>query len=380
MPGEPNKLKKLKKHKNLLDMNPILDVSEITQKVGRLFIGGMPGPDLDTNTISLITNYHLGGIILFKRNIADPIQLARLCRDIQRVSFTNSGIPLFLAIDQEGGRVARLEEPFTQFPGNAAIGESPDPESSAMEFASTTAREMSLVGLNMNLAPVLDVANPDMDAHLVGRSFSDDSLRVATLGGIVIDTMQRAGIMAVGKHFPGLGESDRDPHLHLPTVGATREEMESVHLPPFAGAIRAGVSALMSSHAVYPALDPGVPATLSRKIMTELLRNEMGFKGLVISDDLEMGAIETAASLPEGAAHAFDAGIDLLLICRDQSLLLESIEHLRNKLLREEISYERLHESLGRIAETKNRFLSPRKRIVLKRVREYFENRLAKNN
>jgi len=353
-------------------MTPILDISELTQKVGRLFMGGMPGPELDPNTIRLIKDYHLGGIILFKRNITDPIQLARLCRDIQRVSLLNSGIPLFLAIDQEGGRVARLEEPFTRFPGNAAIGESPDPDASALEFAGTTAREMSLVGLNMNMAPVLDAANPDIDAHLQGRSFSDDHLRVAALGGIVIDTMQQAGIMAVGKHFPGLGRSDRDPHLHLPTVDATLEEMESVHLPPFAGAIEAGVSAIMSSHALYPALDPGVPATLSRKIMRELLRDKMGFGGLVISDDLEMGAIEQERSLPQGAADAFEAGIDLLLICKDQSLLRESIEHLRNKLLREEISYERLHESLRRIAETKKRFLSPRKRIVLKRVREYF--------
>jgi len=129
----------------------------------------------------------------------------------------------------------------------------------------------------------------------------------------------------------------------------------------------------MSSHATYPTLDPGVPATLSRKIMTELLREKMGFGGLVISDDLEMGAIEKAKPLPEGTAHAFEAGIDLLLICKDQSLLLESIEHLRNKLLRGEISYERVHESLGRIAKTKNRFLSPKKRIILKRVREYFQ-------
>jgi len=353
-------------------MNPILDISELTKKVGRLFIGGMPGPELDSNTVSLIKDYHLSGIILFKRNITDPIQLARLCRDVQRVSLASSGIQMFLAIDQEGGRVARLEEPFTRFPGNAAIGESPDPESSALEYAGTTAREMSLVGLNMNMAPVLDVANPDMDAHLQGRSFSDDPLLVAALGRIVIDTLQQAGIMAVGKHFPGLGRSDRDPHLHLPAVGATLEEMESVHLPPFAGAIEAGISAIMSSHALYPSLDPGVPATLSRKIIGQILRDKMGFGGLVISDDLEMRAIEKERPLPEGAADAFEAGIDLLLICKDQSLLRESIEHLRNKLLREEISSERLHESQKRIAQAKKRFLSPRKRIVLKRVREYF--------
>jgi beta-N-acetylhexosaminidase len=370
MPGEPNKRKK--PHK-LTAMTPILDITELNQKVGRLFMGGMPGPELDPHTIRLIKDYYLGGIILFKRNITDPIQLARLCRDIQRVSLVSTGIPVFMAIDQEGGRVARLEEPFTRFPGNAAIGESPDPDASSIEFAGTTAREMSLVGLNMNMAPVLDVANPDIDAHLKGRSFSDDPMLVASLGTIVIDTMQRAGIMAVAKHFPGLGRSDRDPHLHLPTVGATLEEMESMHLPPFASAIQAGVSAIMSSHAVYPALDPGVPATLSRKIMGELLRDKMGFKGLVVSDDLEMGAIGKERPLPEGAADAFEAGVDLLLICEDQSLLRESIDQLRNKLLREEISSERLHESLRRIAEAKKRFLSRRKRIILKRVREYFK-------
>lgn len=356
-------------------MNPTLDITELTQKVGRLFMGGLPGPDLDLETIRLIKEYHLGGIIFFKRNILHPLQLARLCRDIQKVSLSSSGIPLFLAIDQEGGRVARLDEPFTQFPGNAAIGESPDPESSALEFASTAAREMSIVGLNMNMAPVLDIANPNMDAHLAGRSFSDDSLQVAELGSIVIDSLQQKGIMAVGKHFPGLGKSDRDPHRRLPTVNASLEEMESIHLFPFARAIGSGVSAIMSSHAVYPAFDPGVPGTFSKPIITELLRNKMGFSRLIISDDLEMGAIEEYKALPEGAAAAFEAGIDLLLICSNQSLLAESIEHVRNKMLRDEISCQRLNESLTRIAEIKKQFLSSRKRQTLKAVKEYFGNK-----
>ena len=353
-------------------MNPTLDLSEITQKIGRLFIGGIPGPELDTNTIRLIKNYHLGGIILFSRNIEEPIQLARLCRDIQKVAMENSGYPLFLAIDQEGGRVARLTHPFTQFPGNAGIGESPNPEKSALHFASTTSREMSLVGLNMNLAPVLDVAQIHMDSHLVGRSFSQDPLLVTKLGKIVINTLQQGGIMAVAKHFPGLGKSDLDPHLHLPTIHATFEEMESVHLLPFAGAIEVGVSAIMSSHAVYPALEPDIPATLSRKIITALLREKMRFSGLIISDDLEMGAIAKERGLPEGAADAFEAGIDLLLICKSQSLLLDSIELIRDKILKGNILYERLENSLERITKYKKRFLIPRKKIALKDVKEYF--------
>lgn len=355
-------------------MNATLDLSEITQKIGQLFIGGVPGPVLDESTINLIKDYHLGGIILFNRNVRDPIQLAHLCEDLQRVSMENSGLPLFLAIDQEGGRVARLKEPFTQFPGNTSIGENPDPEQGALHFASTTVREMSLVGLNMNMAPVLDVAQPNMDSHLVGRCFSHEPLRVTKLGKIVINTLQQGGIMAVAKHFPGLGKSDLDPHLHIPYINVTSEEMGSIHLPPFAGAIEANVSAIMSSHAVYPALEPGIPATLSRKIMTDLLREKMHFDGLIISDDLEMGAITKERGLPEGAADALDAGIDLLLICKNQSHLLDSIELIRDRLIKGDIPHERLERSSDRITKYKKRFLYPPKRISLKAVKEYFGN------
>jgi beta-N-acetylhexosaminidase len=353
-------------------MNPVLELSEITQKIGRLFIGGIPGPVLDDNSINIIKDYHLGGIILFSRNVTDPIQLGNLCKDLQRVSLENSGLPMFLAIDQEGGRVARLKEPFTQFPGNEAIGENPNPEKDALHFARTTAREMSLVGLNMNMAPVLDVAQPNIDPHLKGRCFSHKPLLVTRLGEIVINALQQGGIMAVAKHFPGLGNADLDPHLQLPTIYATYEEMESTHLRPFVGAIEANVSAIMSSHAVYPDLEPGIPATLSRKIMTDLLREKMQFDGLIISDDLEMGAIAKERGLPEGAADAFEAGIDLLLICNNQSHLIHSIELIRDRLLKEDIPGERLEMSLERITRYKRRFLHPSKRLSLKAVKGYF--------
>jgi beta-N-acetylhexosaminidase len=358
-------------------VNPTLELSEVTQRIGPLFIGGMPGTTLDDNTANLIKQYHLGGIILFERNVTDPLQLAILCRDLQMVSMEASGLPLLLAIDQEGGRVARLKGPFTQFPGNAAIGESPNPQRSALHFAKTVAGEMSLVGLNMNMAPVVDVTQPNMEAHLVGRSFSPDPSLVTTLGKIVINTLQQGGIMAVAKHFPGLGKSDLDPHLHLPHINATSAEIESVHLPPFAGAIEAKVAAIMSSHAVYPALDPGKPATLSRKIVTQLLREQMHFDGLVVSDDLEMGAIAKARGLPQAAADAFEAGIDLLLICNNQSQLLSSMELMRDKALREQILPERLEASLKRITTYKRLFLHPLKKISLEAVRGYFGEKQA---
>ena len=354
-------------------MNPTLDLSEITQNIGRLFIGGMPGTKLDEDTVNLIKDFHLGGIILFKRNVSDPLQLAQLCKDLQAISIEHSGYPLFLAIDQEGGRVARLKKPFTEFPGNTAIGNSPDPEASALQFARTTAAEMSLVGLNMNMAPVLDVAQPNLDSHLVGRCFSDTPLLVTSLGEIVITTLQEAGIMAVGKHFPGLGRANMDPHLDLPTINATLEEMESIHLPPFAGAIEAHVSAIMSSHAVYPALEPGIPATVSTTIITHLLREKMGFDGLIISDDLEMGAIANERGVPEGAADALAAGVDLLLVCSRQADLIASIRLIRDKLLEGAISFDRLETSSERVRNCKDRFLSPLKRISLKGVKTHFD-------
>ena len=355
-------------------MNPTLDVSEITQNVGRLFIAGIPGAEVDPHTMSLIRNYHLGGIILFSRNIRDPLQLARLCMNLQEISMEDSGFPLFLAVDQEGGRVARLNPPFTQFPGNEAIGRSPDPEGSALRFASVTAKEMTLVGLNMNMAPVLDVAQPHMDSHLVGRPFSHDPLLAAKLGKIVINTMQESGVMAVAKHFPGLGSADLDPHQDLPTINATSEEMESIHLAPFAGAIEAHVSGIMVSHAVYPAFEPRIPATLSRKIITSLLRTKMSFRGLIISDDLEMGAIAKQRGLPQGAADAFEAGIDLLLICSSQEDLIASIEFIRDRVLKGEISEQRLQSSLVRIKRYKRRFLYPPQRISLEAVERHFGN------
>ena len=356
-------------------MNPVINPLELDKKIGQLFIGGMPGPELDYNTIKLIKDYNLGGIILFKRNIIDPVQLACLCRDIQNLSMEYIGIPLFLAIDQEGGRVARLTKPFTQFPGNSAIGRDQRPEDMAVDFAGTTAVEMALVGLNMDMAPVLDVARPKIDPHLEGRCFSENPQVVTMLGKIVINELQQGGIMAVAKHFPGLGKAGLDPHLQLPIIAANQDEMESVHLPPFAGAIEANVSAIMSSHAVYPALDPETPGTLSKKIMTGLLREKMGFKGLAISDDLEMGAIVNETDVSQGALNAFDAGIDLLLICSKQDYLLESIAIIKDRLIEGDISYERLRGSLKRIGKYKSKFLFPHKIVSLNSVKRYFERK-----
>jgi beta-N-acetylhexosaminidase len=334
---------------------------------------GMPGPHLDKETDILIRERHLGGIILFSRNIEDPLQLAALCRDLQAAALKRQGFPLFLAVDQEGGRVARLKEPFRGFPGNAAIGMDEEPVKRAIEFATVTSKEMKVVGLNMNFAPVVDVQRGEIEKHLAGRSFGEDPEVVAFLGRTVVKHLQKNGIMAVAKHFPGLGRADVDPHFHLPKINIDLEEMERINFPPFAAVIEEGVCGMMTSHAIYPVLDPERPATLSPVVLTEVLRERMGFRGLTITDDLEMGAIAGDWSVADGALKSFQAGADILLVCKDQSHVRESLDLMRQALSEGTISTERLAQSLERIRKMKARFLGHREEISLASVREYFK-------
>ena len=356
-------------------MHSTLNLSELTDHTGRLFMAGMPGPHLDEGTLSLIRDKGLGGVILFKRNIVDPLQIAALTNDLQAAAFKYQGMPLFLAVDQEGGRVARLQKPFTRFPGNSAIGDASDSDKMAERFGRITAAEMRLVGLNMNMAPVLDVPSGPVDQVLQGRMFGDDPATVGRLGRIVLKTLQENGVMAVGKHFPGLGKARLDPHQHLPTIETDKREIEVVNLPPFRDAIREGVSAIMTSHALYSGLDAQCPATLSRSIITELLRERLGFQGLIITDDLEMGAIKKDPGVAQGAVNAFEAGCDILLICEDQRLVQEAMHRLTSRLLTNEAMLSRLHESVDRIMRAKKKFLKRWKPASQKEVERYFRSK-----
>lgn len=345
---------------------------ELNAKIGQLFMAGLPGPSLDQGTETLIRDYNLGGIILFARNIQDPVQVARLCSDIQEKAMKYHGRPLLLSVDQEGGRVARLREPFTTFPGNSAIGSDRDPVERAVEFARVTGKELRQVGLNMNLAPVVDVRQGSIEKHLDGRTFGEDPEMVALLGRTVIRILQENGVMAVAKHFPGLGRAAIDPHLDLPRIDSDEAEIEEINLPPFQAAIHERVAGIMSSHSIYSALDPQLPATLSRPIMTQLLRDRLGYDGLILSDDLEMGAIAKQWGVARGAAQAFEAGVDVLLVCREQEYVLESLNLIRSRILEGVIPLQRLQSSLDRIEARRRDLLDGWEEISLSGVREYF--------
>ncbi|MBN1626890.1 MAG: glycoside hydrolase family 3 protein, partial [Deltaproteobacteria bacterium] len=311
-------------------LNTTLELSELNRTSGRIFMTGMPGTILDEDTEAIIRDYSPAGVILFSRNIEDPLQLAGLCRDLQAAAMKYHGVPLFISVDQEGGMVARLKSPFTIFPGNEVMGNDENPLGRAEEFGRITAYEMKMVGLNMDLAPVLDVRKGATEKHLIGRTFSDNHRLTAKMGAVVIKTLQAKGIMAVAKHFPGLGRAGKDPHFHLPVIKSDRIYIDKINLTPFRSAVRAGVSGIMTSHALYPSLDPENPATLSPVILGDLLRGKMRFRGLIITDDLEMGAITGQHDVAQGALNSFQAGADILLICKDQKKLLDSICLIRN--------------------------------------------------
>ncbi|MFW6332078.1 MAG: beta-N-acetylhexosaminidase [Thermodesulfobacteriota bacterium] len=290
-----------------------MNFSELTdaQAAGQRLMAGFDGTDLNAELKRLIDTLLVGGVILFSRNIVDPNQLQALCRSIQEWARKAGQPPLFIAIDQEGGKVARLKPPFTQFPGNPHMKD----ESDAEAFARITASELTGMGINMDMAPVLDVAPQEGESVMADRVFGCDPEQVARMGCRVIEVLQNNGIMAVAKHFPGIGRTLLDSHLDLPTLEATPAELEAFELPPFAAAIRNGVAGMMLSHIRYSGLDAEWPASLSIAVARDLLRERMGYDGLVLTDDLDMGAIHNYFDTRIVIKRVLQAEIDIALIC-----------------------------------------------------------------
>jgi beta-N-acetylhexosaminidase len=289
------------------------------QLAGQRLMVGFEGRVLDDALRSLIGEMRVGGLILFKRNVSDPSQLADLCHAAQAFAVESGHPRLMVAIDQEGGPVARLGPPFTVFPGNRAIGKARS-ETAAREFGTITARELKGVGINMNLAPVLDVVPQGLTSPVMAdRVFGQEPELVADLGGAVIEALQENGVAATAKHFPGIGRTTVDPHIDLPFLDTGHHVLDSTDLVPFRAAIQSGVEAVMLSHVVYRDLDPAWPAGLSTVIAKDLLRGTLGFEGITITDDLDMGAIDTHFDLDTFVTRISDAEIDIALICHDRA-------------------------------------------------------------
>ena len=325
-------------------------------ELGCFFMVGLPGITLDNSTRSLIREHRINHFVLFKRNVQDRAQLGALTAALRQACLDQGLAPPLIAIDQEGGSVTRLPLPFSQFPDARKLAESAYPEDSLVQYARTCARELLEVGINMNLAPVLDVCPAGQGLFMEHRSLGGDPQKVARLGALVIAALQKEGVAACGKHFPGLGVAIVDPHQHLPIVDRSLARILTEDLIPFKAAIKAGVTSIMTSHTIYPQLDPETPATLSAKVLTELLRKVLGYEGVIVTDDLEMGAIENQGLIEEAAGSAFAAGADLLLICHDHDKAVRSLTALAAACANGTVSQKRLAASAGRLQLVQERF------------------------
>lgn len=324
--------------------------------LGQLFMVGLPGLTLDNSTLHLIQQYGINNFIYFKRNVESREQLEHLSQKLHRACSDKGLPPPLIAIDQEGGTVARLPPPFTQFPDARLLAESAEPEKALTDYAAICTHELKSIGVNYNLAPVLDVCERGKELFMEKRSLGGDSEKVARLGCLVINEMQERGIATCAKHFPGLGAAVVDPHIDLPYVAKTKNDLKVNDLAPFGQAIATGVASIMTSHTIYRFLDPEKPATLSKKILTDLLRHEMGYKGVVITDDLEMGAIEKEKDVGVAASQAFEAGADLLLICYSHEKVIDSINKLAEMIKRKPYLQTRMSESVKRINFMRRKF------------------------
>ncbi|MBI4887114.1 MAG: beta-N-acetylhexosaminidase [Acidobacteria bacterium] len=323
--------------------------------IGQLLIGSCPGTTIPVELRSLAREFGLGGIILFTRNIEAPEQVAELACDAQSLG---GELPLWVSVDQEGGRVARLRAPFTEWPPMAALGRSGS-VALASRFASALAAELKAVGVTLDYAPVLDIhTNPD-NPVIGDRALAGDAETVGRLGRAIIRGLQESGVAACGKHFPGHGDTSVDSHLDLPVVEHPPDRIRRVECVPFREAIAEHVAFMMTAHLLVPSLDERKPATLSRRIVFDLLRDELGFEGVILSDDLEMKAIAATVAVPDAAVQAIAAGCDGLLICGGnidvQAAALEALVHAVED---ERIPYGRVEDALARQRRAKERFLA----------------------
>ena len=340
-----------------------MSLRDIRRQIGQLAIVGFSGHTLPDEVRMIAREFDLAGVIFFARNVATPDQVADLSRESQELA---AEVPLWVSVDQEGGRVARLKRPFTEWPPMATLGRAgaPGDEKLAERFASALAAELHAVGISMDYTPVLDVHTNPKNPVIGDRSLADRAEDVARLGTAIIRTLQGAGIAACGKHFPGHGDTSTDSHFEMPLLDHPPDRLEAVELVPFKAAIAADVASIMTAHILIPSLDEELPATLSPRIIDGLLRKKMGFEGLVLSDDLEMKAISGRYGHSEATVMAIAAGCDAVLMCEPSpEKQVAALEGLIHAVEKGRIPLKRIEDALARHRRAKERFLAaPRAR------------------
>ncbi len=333
---------------------------DLKKTVGQLMIVGFRGTTLDKPRLDLLARLGIGGVVLLKDNYENLSQLVGLCNSIQKAVIPSApdGVPAWISVDHEGGRVQRFSAPFTSFPAAAQWGALNSPKT-AFEAGYIMASELKACGVNMNFCPVADVPLT-LDAPGLGdRVFSTDPEVVANIGSATVRGIQKGGIIGVVKHFPGHGSANVDSHVDLPVCDKSIEELEARDWVPFRRIVRARAEAVMTAHILYPKIDADRPATLSRKMLQDQLRKNLRHSKLIISDDLDMGAIRNKHGLKDAAFLAVEAGCDHILICNSWDEIEEVWEYLYKAFESGALPISKIQDSWGRIADAKKRYLLP---------------------
>ncbi|WP_236686913.1 beta-N-acetylhexosaminidase [Ornithinibacillus contaminans] len=336
-----------------MDIPSLVDSMSLNEKIGQMIMGGIDGTTPTPETINLIEDYKLGGIIFFSKNLIDVGQSLDLVNGIKRANASNK-VPLFLSVDQEGGLVQRL--PGVQdLPTNKEIGLRNDPDLS-YQIGGILGQELKAFGMNLNYVPVMDV-NSNPDNPVIGdRSFGDNPALVSELGIQTMKGMEAENIIPVIKHFPGHGDTAVDSHLELPRIDKSLQELRELELIPFTNAIQEGVDVVMVAHILFPQLDTEYPSSMSKPIITDLLRDELNFDGVVITDDIYMDAIKSHYEVGNAAVQSIKAGSDIVLISKEYADIVSGFDALKQAVETGEITEDRLNESVSRILKLKQKY------------------------
>jgi beta-N-acetylhexosaminidase len=336
--------------------NSLMSLRDIRRHVGQLAIAGFAGHSIPSDLQLLAREFDLGGVIFFARNVDSPEQVAELSREARSLA---REIPLWVSVDQEGGRVARLKAPFTVWPPMMTLGRSGD-TTLAGRFARALATELKAVGISLDYTPVLDIHTNPKNPVIGDRALAERADDVAKFGRVIIETLQAEGIAACGKHFPGHGDTSTDSHHELPMVEHSPDRLDAVEFVPFREAIAADVASIMTAHILVPALDEERPATVSPAIVEGILKRKLGFGGLVLSDDLGMSAISKRYTVQDATVAAIAAGCDAVLMCgttqEPQAAALEAVIY---SVEQGTLPSARVEDALTRHRRVKERFLSP---------------------
>ena len=359
----------------------MLNRMTLDEKIGQLLIVGFPKDAKEETLQDYIDRYKVSGFILFKRNYSSFDLQYTLVKSLKERNSVSNPLPLFISVDEEGGTVSRLPKDGTHFPDAKLVGKAGNPTLTS-KTGIVIGQELRASGINLNFAPVLDIVSSSENKLLIRRSYGGTAEAVSAHGTAFINGLQAAGVIAAPKHFPGHGSTTVDSHGKLPIINIDRETLQGRELVPFKAAISEGLDAVMVGHLAYPELDPsGLPATMSSYFLTEVLREELDFKGISISDEIEMyGYLNGKETLEECVIISFNAGLDVFVIGHTKAMQDRVLKALKDSCSEGRISEQRLNEAVLRIIKVKLKHkLSDKVEYSLEEARKNFSSEEHRN-